>query len=188
MVIGAFRKSLKESWAMLGTRSLLKSPAIIMLAVGLALAGCAKNKLPNNADWSGPQWRDTGFAAGLHRQCRRPRLLRDRFLRADRHCPPDARQTGVVAAEIHQLPDHDRRPCRRTRHARIQHRARRTACCGSDANISSARGVPAKRMQHDLLRQGTAGRGLRRHLVLVAEPPRGDDAGGSHGLISDRTG
>jgi peptidoglycan-associated lipoprotein len=38
---------------MLGTRSLLKSPAIIMLAVGLALAGCAKNKLPNNADGLG---------------------------------------------------------------------------------------------------------------------------------------
>jgi peptidoglycan-associated lipoprotein len=32
---------------------LLKSPAIIMLAVGLALAGCAKNKLPNNADGLG---------------------------------------------------------------------------------------------------------------------------------------
>ncbi|HSO48745.1 MAG TPA: peptidoglycan-associated lipoprotein Pal [Rhizobiaceae bacterium] len=38
---------------MLGTRSLLRSPAVIMLGVGLALAGCAKNKLPNNADGLG---------------------------------------------------------------------------------------------------------------------------------------
>lgn len=30
-------------------QSLLKSPAIIALAVGLALAGCAKQKLPDNA-------------------------------------------------------------------------------------------------------------------------------------------
>jgi len=38
---------------MRGTRSLLTSPAVVMLAIGLALAGCAKNKLPNNADGLG---------------------------------------------------------------------------------------------------------------------------------------
>ncbi|MCB1456013.1 MAG: peptidoglycan-associated lipoprotein, partial [Nitratireductor sp.] len=33
--------------------SLLKSPAIVALAVGLALAGCAKQKLPDNANGLG---------------------------------------------------------------------------------------------------------------------------------------
>ena len=39
-----------------------------------------------------------------------------------------------------------------------------------------SRGIQAGRMQDDLLRQGTPGRGLQRHFVLVAEPPRGDGA------------
>jgi peptidoglycan-associated lipoprotein len=34
---------------MVWAQSLLKSPAVIALAVGLALAGCAKQKLPDNA-------------------------------------------------------------------------------------------------------------------------------------------
>ena len=37
-----------------------------------------------------------------------------------------------------------------------------------------SRGVQAQPHEDDFLRQGTAGRGLRRHLVLVAEPPLGD--------------
>ena len=40
----------------------------------------------------------------------------------------------------------------------------------------AARGVSAQRMRTDLLRQGTAGRGVQRHLLLVAEPPRGHRA------------
>ncbi|MEZ5870990.1 MAG: peptidoglycan-associated lipoprotein Pal [Nitratireductor sp.] len=38
---------------MLGTQSLLKTPAVIALALGLALAGCAKQKLPDNANGLG---------------------------------------------------------------------------------------------------------------------------------------
>ena len=40
----------------------------------------------------------------------------------------------------------------------------------------SSRGVNPPADAHDLLRQGTAGRGLRRHFLLVAEPPRGHGA------------
>ena len=40
----------------------------------------------------------------------------------------------------------------------------------------AARGIEAARMRTDLLRQGAAGRGLQRHLLLVAEPPRGHGA------------
>ena len=39
-----------------------------------------------------------------------------------------------------------------------------------------ARGVQAAAHAHDLLRQGAAGRGLQRHLLLVAESPRRDGA------------
>ena len=39
-----------------------------------------------------------------------------------------------------------------------------------------SRGVAGAAHAHDLLRQGAAGRGLQRHLLLVAEPPRGDGA------------
>ena len=36
----------------------------------------------------------------------------------------------------------------------------------------ASRGIDAVADADDLLRQGTPGRGLQRHLVLVAEPPR----------------
>ena len=44
------------------------------------------------------------------------------------------------------------------------------------ATISTSRGVEAQPHAHDLLRQGAPGRGVQRHLVLVAEPPLGDGA------------
>ena len=70
---------------------------------------------------------------------------------------------------------HPRRPCRRTRHARIQHRARRPP--GADrARLSDLARHPGQPHAHHLLRQGAAGRGLQRHLLLVAEPPRGHGA------------
>ena len=38
----------------------------------------------------------------------------------------------------------------------------------------ASRGIQPEPHAHGLLRQGTAGRGLQRHFVLVAEPPRRD--------------
>ena len=43
-------------------------------------------------------------------------------------------------------------------------------------NYLVARGVPRVAHPHDQLRQGASGRGLQRHLLLVAEPPRGHRA------------
>ena len=40
----------------------------------------------------------------------------------------------------------------------------------------AAKGVVRFAHEDDQLRQGAAGRGLRRHFLLVAEPPRGDGA------------
>ena len=74
-------------------------------------------------------------------------------------------------------PVHDRGPRRRTRHARIQHRARRAARAGG-ARLSGLAWHPGAAHAHDLLRQGTSGRGLQRYLLLVAEPPRRDGARG----------
>ena len=70
---------------------------------------------------------------------------------------------------------HGRGPCRRARHARVQYRARRQAGAGGARLSGLARRAGASHA-HDLLRQGAAGRGLRRHIVLVAESPLGDGA------------
>ena len=93
---------------------------------------------------------------------------------------PQSRATLDKQAQwLHQLravqPVHHRRPRRRARHARIQHRARRPprADRARLSDLARHRGQPHA---HDLLRQGTAGRGLQRHFLLVAEPPRGHGA------------
>ena len=74
-----------------------------------------------------------------------------------------------------QLCHRHRRPCRRARHARIQSGARRPPC-RRHPRLPDRRGCRRQPPEDDLLRQGTSGRGLRRHLLLVAEPPRGHHA------------
>jgi peptidoglycan-associated lipoprotein len=70
---------------------------------------------------------------------------------------------------LQTYPLHDRGARGRTRHPRIQHRARRPPRpVGAHLHVGARhRSQPHA---HDLLRQGTAGRGLQRHLLLVAEP------------------
>ena len=54
----------------------------------------------------------------------------------------------------------------------------------------TSRGIAAAAHAHHLLRQGAAGRGVRRHFLLVAEPPRGDGARSElvSGAAADFTG
>ena len=89
---------------------------------------------------------------------------------------PQSRSTLDKQAQwlgtYNQYAVHHRGPCRRTRHARIQYRPRR-APCADCARLSGLARRCRKPYAHDLLRQGTPGRGLRRYLLLVAEPPRG---------------
>ena len=59
---------------------------------------------------------------------------------------------------------------RGTREYNIALGARRAAAVQDYLVVARRRGEPHA---HDLLRQGAAGRGLRRHLLLVAEPARG---------------
>ena len=87
----------------------------------------------------------------------------------------DPRQAGRLAQPVHSLQLHHRRPRRRARHARIQFRPRRAARRGG-ARLPRRQGGLAIAHEDDLLRQGASGRGLRRHLLLVAEPARGDGA------------
>ena len=70
---------------------------------------------------------------------------------------------------------HRRRSRRRARHPRIQYRARRPPRPDRARISCLPRRKPAAHA-HDLLRQGTSGRGLRRHLLLVAESPLGHRA------------
>ena len=90
---------------------------------------------------------------------------------------PEATQTlaeaGAVAAAVSAVHHHHRRPCRRARHARIQHRARRQAR-HLGAQLPRAERHQRQPHPHHLLRQGASGGGLQRHLVLVAESPRAD--------------
>ena len=69
----------------------------------------------------------------------------------------------------------DRRPCRRARHARIQHRARRPARADR-ARLSGLARRSGAAHAHDFLRQGAPGRGVQRHFLLVAEPSGRDGA------------
>ena len=61
---------------------------------------------------------------------------------------------------------------RGTREYNIALGARRARRCAN----TSARADPGPAHAHHLVRQGTPGRGVRRHLVLVAEPARRDRA------------
>ena len=62
--------------------ALTTNPLVIALVLALAIAGCANKKTPNSAGRSRPRRRrrNAGLGAGLHRQCRRPHLLRHRLL------------------------------------------------------------------------------------------------------------
>ncbi len=80
-----------------GMQKLARNPVIIATFMALSLAGCASKKgLPNNASDLGlAQTASTArtqrrFLPGLHRQCRRPHLLRHRLLLYPRRCPADA--------------------------------------------------------------------------------------------------
>ena len=90
---------------------------------------------------------DARQPAGFRRQCRRPRLLRNRFDRAharSRARRSTSRRSGSRNYSHYSL--HHRRPCRRARHARIQHRARRPPRPGG-ARLSVSRGIAANRMR-----------------------------------------
>ena len=78
-----------------------------------------------------------------------------------------------MAAALPAVHHHHRGPCRRARHPRVQPRP---GCPPSPGGERLPR-HPRHRGEPDadrLVRQGAAGGGVQRHLVLVAEPPRGD--------------
>ena len=88
-------------------------------------------------------------------------------------CGCHPHQAGAVAAALFAGDVHRRRPCRRARHARIQHRPRRPARRRRPRVHDRAR-HRAEPHKDNFLRQGAASRGLRRYLLLVAEPARRD--------------
>ena len=157
-------------------QQLTTNPVMIALICGLAITGCASKKTPNSAadlGLNGAECGDPGFGPGLHRQCRRPHLLRHRLLGHPRRCAGHPVAPGRVAEPVSELRHRRRRPCRRARHARIQHRARRPPR-RRHPRLPDRQGRAGQPPQDHLLRQGTPGRRVRRHLLLVAEPPRGD--------------
>ena len=107
-----------------------------------------------------------------------------------RRSAPTRRQTLARQAQwLNQYPQlrhHRRRPCRRARHPRIQSGARRPPR-RRHPRLPGRPGRSGQPPEDDLLRQGTAGRRLRRHLLLVAEPPRRHRARRRRQLIADGT-
>ena len=89
--------------------------------------------------------------------------------------PADAGESGAVAEAVFALHHHHRGPCRRARHARIQHRSRGQAGPGR-SQLPGPERNQCRAHPHGLLRQGTPRRGLQRHLLLVAESARPDRA------------
>ena len=140
-----------------------------ILAAALAISACAKNAEDAQANAAGQATPGSqqDFVVNVGDRV---------FFETDSsELTPQARATLDKQAQwltnYSQLRLHHRGPCRRARHARIQHRARRAARPGG-ARLSGLARHPGAAHAHDLLRQGAAGRGLQRHLVLVAEPPR----------------
>ena len=106
--------------------ALATNPLIIAFVASLAIAGCASKKTPNSAA-------DLGLSAATPGSAQDFTVnVGDRiFFDTDSSViRADAQQTLSKQAQwlsqVRQLRDHHRRPCRRTRHARIQSGARRT--------------------------------------------------------------
>ena len=130
---------------------------------------------PNDPAARGRQ-RGARQPAGLRGQCRRSGVLRIRFFRAHAAVDRDAREAGAVAAES-TTNTPSRSKAMPTSAARASTTSRsapgaRRRC----ATIWPRAAISAAAHAHDFLRQGAPGRGVQRHFVLVAEPPRGDGA------------
>ena len=148
-----------------------------MLVAGLALARLRQQsercRTPMRAS---PAARRPGSAAGLRGQCRRPRVLRVRFRpssRRSRARRSTSRRSGCSRYNRYAFTVEGHADERGTREYNIALGARRAQAV---RDYLTSRGVEAQPHAHDLLRQGAAGRGVQRHLLLVAEPPLGDGA------------
>ena len=141
--------------------------------MALAIAGCASRRRrtapPISASAAAPRRRARRRTSPSMSATASSSTPTPRSIRAD--AQGDTVPPGAVAQPVRQLRHHHRGPCRRARHARIQSGARRPP----RRRHARLPGRPRRRRQppeDHLLRQGKAGRGLRRHLLLVAEPPR----------------
>ena len=115
---------------------------------------------------------DAGQRPGLRRQCRRPRVLRyrpDRSVGRRAASRSTSRPQWLQQYPRYQVTIEGHADERGTREYNIALGARRAT---NVKNYLVSRGINPSPHPHDLLRQGTPGRGLQRHFLLVAEPPR----------------
>ncbi len=160
---------------MINVKHIIRAARLVaVLVAALAISACA-NKPEDNAQASA-----AGMATPGSQQDFVVNVGDRVFFETDSsELTPQSRATLDKQAQwlnnYSQYAVHRRRSRRRARHARIQHRARRPP--GADrarlSDLARRRGEPHA---HHLLRQGAAGRGVQRHFLLVAEPPRGHGA------------
>ena len=149
-------------------------PLAAVLMAALALGACANNPADEPGQCCG--CRGAGQPAGLRRQCRRPRLLRDRLdgAHAAGAAPRStSRRSGSANYNHYTFTIEGHADERGTREYNIALGARRAQVTRDYLVVARH---PGAAHAHDLLRQGAAGRGLQRHFLLVAESPRRDGA------------
>ncbi len=173
-------------------QNLARNPIMIALFVGLSLAGCASKKgLPNDANGLGLN--GAGNAAPGSPQDFTVNVGDRIFFDTDSSSiRADASQTldrqAQWLASLSELFDHRRRPCRRTRYARIQPGSRCSSRFRRQATTLRFAWRSGSAHEDDFLWQGTPGRHLRRYFLLVAEPSRRHRAQRRRFLISRNSG
>ncbi len=152
------------------------NPVVIALAATLALAGCAsKNGIPNSAA-------DLGLGANAATPGSAQDFtvnVGDRIFFDTDSSAIRADAQATLTRQAQWLKQYGNYPItieghadeRGTREYNLALGARRAA---ATRDFLVARGIAAIAHPHHLLRQGTAGGGMRRPVLLVAEPPRRD--------------
>jgi len=155
------------------TRILQGLKLAAVLAVALSMGACA-NKNPLGADGAMASAATPGSQQDFVVNVGEPRLLREAIRRFVAAGDRDPGKAGAVAAELQPLLLHIEGHAdeRGTREYNIALGARRAQ---SVRTFLASRHRPGPDAD-DFLRQRAPGRGVQRHLVLVAEPP------GGHGI------
>ncbi len=155
---------------------LTTNPVMLALVCGLALAGCASKKSLNSPADIGLGGGGAGAATPGSAQDFTVNVGDRIFFDTDSSAiRADAQQTLTRQAQwLNQYRNYaivieGHADERGTREYNLALGARRAA---ATRDFLICAGRCGKSHQDDLLRQGTSGRGLRRHFLLVAEPPR----------------
>ena len=151
--------------------AVLRAAALVVLVV--AVAACSHNAQAVRRE-SGLAGAAPGSAAGVPGERRRSRVLRDQLLGADA-----AGRLATLDKQAQWLNQYSNYRFLIEGHADERGTREYNIALGAGAPrfaTTSSRAASRRAHPHHVVRQGTPGRGLQRHLVLVAESPCRDRA------------